>query len=149
FAPPSNHEHLAGLEWLIGDWAADSEKGEVARVAFSWSEGQNFMLSSFTTTFKNIAIGGGTQWIGWDPQAKTVRSSTFQNAGGCGEATWTRDGDKWVSKATGTTPDGKKLSATNTLTRIDADTISWQSKDRTEEGKPLPEIQPIKLKRVK
>ncbi len=149
FTPPSNHEQLSGLEWLIGDWAADSEKGEIARVAFTWTDSSNFIVSSFTTTFKNITIGGGSQWIGWDPLSKSVRSWTFETNGGFGEGTWSQDGDKWVVKSTGVLRDGKKLTGTNILTRLDADTMTWQAKDRTEDGKPLPDVKPIKMKRVK
>src|SRR5262245_12431146 len=32
FAPPTNYEHLKPLEWLVGDWADEAEKGHVARV---------------------------------------------------------------------------------------------------------------------
>jgi uncharacterized protein (TIGR02246 family) len=149
YTPPSNHEHLAGLEWVIGDWASDGDKGEVVRVEFAWTESRNFVLASFATTFKNITIGGGTQRIGWDPLAKNIRSWTFETNGGFGEGTWTQDGDKWVAKSTGVVREGKKVTATNILTRIDADTMSWESKDRTEDGKPLPDIKPIKMKRVK
>jgi hypothetical protein len=45
--------------------------------------------------------------------------------------------------------DGKKLAATNILTRLEADTFTWESKNRTEDGKQLPDIKPIKMKRVK
>src|SRR5438876_7380369 len=82
YAPPSNQEKLEGLEWAIGDWADEAEKGEVARASFEWAENQNFIVSTFATTFKNIAIAGGTQWIGWDPQKKQVRSWTFDSHGG-------------------------------------------------------------------
>jgi hypothetical protein len=121
----------------------------VARVAFAWSENQNFIVSTFTTTFKDISIGGGTTWIGWDPLAKQVRSWTFETNGGFGEGKWTRDGDKWVVKATAVLRDGKNLTATNVLTRLDADTLTCEAKDRTEDGKELFAIKPIKLKRVK
>jgi uncharacterized protein (TIGR02246 family) len=148
-AEPGTHENLRGLEWLIGEWSEESEKGEKVRVIFEWSPSQSFITSSFTTTFKNLAIGGGTQWIGWDPLAKHIRSWTFENNGGFGDGIWTQDGDKWTVKATGVLSDGKKLTATNIVTRIDADTMSFQAKDRTEDGKPLPDIKPIKLKRAK
>jgi uncharacterized protein (TIGR02246 family) len=149
FAPPTNQEHFRGLEWAIGDWAAESDKGETARVSFAYEDSQNFMISTFTTTFKNLAIGGGTQWIGWDPIAKGIRSWTFESGGGFGEATWTQDGDKWVVKATGVLREGKKLAATNIITKIDADTMTWESKNRTEDGKALPDVKPVKMKRVK
>jgi uncharacterized protein (TIGR02246 family) len=149
FSPPTNHHHLSGLEWTIGDWAAEADKGETARVSFAWSASQNFLVSSVTTTFKQISIGGATQWIGWDPLAKHIRSWTFEDNGGFGEGTWTGDGDRWVIKSTAVLHDGKKMAATNIVTRVDADTFTWQSKDRTEDGKPLPDIKPITLKRVK
>ena len=149
FAAATNQEHFRGLEWVLGDWAADSEKGETARVSFAYTDDQNFMISTFATTSKNIAIGGGTQWIDWDPIAKGIRSWTFETGGAFGEGTWTQEGEKWVVKATGVLRDGKKLAATQILTRVDGDTMTWESKNRTEDGKNLPDIKPVKLKRVK
>ncbi len=149
YAAPSNQEHFRGLEWIIGDWAADAAKGETARVAFAYTDSQNFITSSFTTTFKNVMIGGGTQWIGYDPLAKGLRSWTFETSGGFGEGTWKQDGDKWTIKSTAVLRDGKKLTATNIITHIDEDTMSWEAKNRTEDGKELPDIKPIKMKRVK
>jgi len=149
FAAPSHKEHLEALEWVIGDWAAESDKGETARIAFEWGPNQNFLISTFTTTFKSISIGGGTQWIGWDPLAKQIRSWTFENAGGFGEGTFTPSGEKWIIKASGVLADGKKIAATNILSRIDPDTMSWQSTERSFDGKMLPEVKGITLKRVK
>jgi uncharacterized protein (TIGR02246 family) len=150
FAPTTNYEHLRGLEWAIGDWADDSAKGEVARVSFAWSENQGFIVSNFTTTFKNIAIGGGTQWIGWDPRAKQLRSWTFDTDGGFGEGTWAGEGKgKWVIKTKMVLQDGKQVVATNVLTRVDADTLAWQSRDRSVDGNVLPDTKEIRMKRVK
>jgi uncharacterized protein (TIGR02246 family) len=149
YAAPSNYEHLRGLEWAIGEWADEGEKGEVARVSFAWAENQNFIVSTFATTIKNIAVGGGTQWIGWDPAARKVRAWTFDNDGGFGEAVWTKDGNKWVVKTTATLRDGKRASSTNTITKVDADTVTWQSTDRTLDGKAVPDIKEVRMKRVK
>jgi uncharacterized protein (TIGR02246 family) len=149
FAAPNNHEHLAELEWLVGSWADENDKGEVARATYSWADNQNFIVSEFTTTFKQLAIGGGTQWIGWDAAAKNIRSWVFETGGGFGEGSWTRKGDKWTIKATATLPDGKKMTATNVITRVDADTFTWQSHDRTVDGKSLPDVKAITMKRAK
>ncbi len=59
YAPPSNYEHLKELEWAVGDWADEGENGPAARVSFEWSESQNFILGTFTATFKNIEVTGG------------------------------------------------------------------------------------------
>lgn len=147
YTPPSNYEHLKGLEWLIGEWIDDVEKGEAARISFEWTDNQNFIVTHFTTTIKNATIGGGTAWIGWDPTAKTVRSWMFESNGGFGGGTWTKSGPKWTSKSSATLPDGTKATATNIITRVDADSITWEVKDRTLDGKPLPDIKAVKMKR--
>ncbi len=149
YAPPSNYEHLKDLEWAVGDWAAEGENGQAAHISFDWSEGQNFILGTFEATFKNIALSEGAQRIGWDPIKKEVRSWTFDEDGGFGEGAWSKDGDRWVIKSELVLPDGKKITATNVITRVDADTISWQSKDRTVDGKPAPDVKEVKMKRVK
>ena len=59
-------------------------------------------------------------------------------------ATWTKDGDRWVVDSERVLPDGKKIVATNIITRIDADAITWQSKDRTVDGKPAPDVKEVK-----
>jgi uncharacterized protein (TIGR02246 family) len=150
FSAASNHEYLRGLEWAIGEWASEGgDKGETARVAFAWAPSQNFIVSSFTTTFKNVSIGGGTQWIGWDPLAKQIRSWTFEDGGGFGEGTWTHEGDKWTIKSKAVLRDAKRLSATNIITRLDADTMTFQMTDLMEDGKSLPGGKTVKLKRIK
>jgi hypothetical protein len=121
----------------------------VARLAFRWSHGQNFIVADFTTTFKNVSQGGGTQWIGWDPVAKKVRSWSFETSGGFGEGSWTKDGNTWTIKTTATLPDGTKASATNVITHIDPDTITLSSKDRRRDGKEVPDGKEVRMKRRK
>jgi uncharacterized protein (TIGR02246 family) len=150
YAPPNNHEHLSELEWIIGNWAAESGKSaETAQASFAWADQQNFIVSSFTTTFKDIAIGGATQWIGYDAAAKQIRSWTFENNGGFGEGKWAREGDRWEIKTAAVLRDGKQVTATNVLTRLDADTFTWQARDITVDGKAMPAVKEVKMKRVK
>jgi uncharacterized protein (TIGR02246 family) len=149
YTPPGNYEHLRGLEGLIGSWAGDAESGQTARVSFAWTENQNFITSTFETNFKNIAVSAGTQWIGWDPTAKAVRSWSFQTNGGFGDGAWSREGKTWTIKTTAVLPDGKKASATEVVSPIDADTVSFRATNRVLDGKPLPDIKEITLKRVK
>ena len=44
---------------------------------------------------------------------------------------------------------GKKVSATNVLTRTDDDHLSWQMTKLTVDGQALPDPPPLKMKRVK
>jgi len=149
YTAPNHSEHLRGLEWLIGGWADEAEKGEVAQVHFSWSDNGNFIISSFSTSIKGVPIGGGTQWIAWDPAMKRIRSWTFQSSGGFAEAVWTQDSNKWLSKTTATLPDGKKVTATNIVTRVDANTVTWQSTGRMVDGKAVPDSPAVRMKRLK
>jgi uncharacterized protein (TIGR02246 family) len=148
FVPKSNHEHLSGLEWVVGTWTAENDKGEAEHLAVSWAEGQNFLIGTFAATIKGVAVGRATHWIGWDPRTKRVRSWIFDAAGGFGEGSWTKDGDKWVVKTKSVLQDGKEATATFVLGRVDAGNLTVQAKDRTVNGVALPDAKEFKLKRV-
>lgn len=147
--PHSNAQHLQELEWLLGAWKGEEEKGESARATFAWAENQNFIVSSFATTLNGVPVVGGTQWIGWDAVDKKIRSWSFYSGGGFGEATWTRDGNKWTLTTTARSADGRKVTATNLVTQVDADTATWQVKSLTVDGKTMPDAPLLKLKRVR
>jgi uncharacterized protein (TIGR02246 family) len=147
--PPSNAEKLEDVAWLIGAWTNEDDKGPGAKASFSWAENQNFIVSTFSTTLKDVPVAGGTQWIGWDGAAKHIRSWSFDSNGAISEAVWSTDGDnRLVSKATTTLPDGTKVSATNVVTRVDAGHFTWQSTKRTADGKSLPDTPAVKMKRA-
>ena len=74
---------------------------------------------------------------------------TFDSSGGFGDATWTSKDGRWYVKTHSVLRDGKKASATNVITVLDAHTISWQSTHRTLEGEALPDTKVVKMKRVK
>jgi uncharacterized protein (TIGR02246 family) len=149
FTPPGNYEHLRGLEWAVGEWTGEAEKGLTERLALAWTENQNFLVASFSTGFKDLTVGRAQQWIGWDPVAKHVRSWIFDSNGGFGEGTWAQEGKKWVVKTSSVLQDGQKATATYVVTRVDANTLTLQARDRSVAGKPLPDTKEVKLKRVK
>ena len=149
FVAPTNYEHLRGLEWAIGDWLGTSETGDVERLSFSWTDGQTFMVSNFTTTAKNVIVGGATVWTGWDPVAKNVRSWLFDSTGGFGDGVWTHDGKKLSLKTSMVLQDGKKAGATYVLTPVDGETLTLQARERSLDGKSLPDTKEVKLKRAK
>ena len=146
--PPSNARHLEDLVWLIGDWKGE-DKGESGSASFHWAENENFIVSEFATTLNGIAVYGGTQWIAWDAIDKQIRSFSFYSGGGFGEAVWSKDDNKWSVKTTARTADGKKVSATNVVTKTDNDHVTWQMTKLTVDGKSLPDPKPVKMKRVK
>jgi uncharacterized protein (TIGR02246 family) len=148
YTPPGSYEHLRGLDWAIGEWVDETDGPEIDHVTFEWSEDGNFLISTQDVTVKDTLVSRATEWIGWDPAASQVRSWSFVADGSIGENTWSGEGDQWIIKTNATLPDGKKVAATNIITRNGPDAITWQSKDRTLDGKALPDVNEIKMKRV-
>jgi uncharacterized protein (TIGR02246 family) len=149
YIPPSNYGKLRGLEFAIGEWAGQTDKGEGERLTLAWDDNQNFIEGNFSTTARNVLVGQAKVWIGWDPVAKRVRSWLFDATGGFGDGSWTKDGKKWTVKTSMTLPDGKKATSTFTIASVDADTITLQATGRTVDDQKLPDTKEIKLKRVK
>src|SRR5262249_36366682 len=83
FIPPGNYEHLRALEFAVGDWASEGDKGAVQRLSVSWDDQQNFLHATFESTIRDDSVGTARQWIGWDPNAKQIRSWMFDVTGGC------------------------------------------------------------------
>ncbi len=135
----SAYGDLAPLEWLIGDWI-DEGRTETVETTFRWDENKSFLLEEFQVVKDGSVVLKGTQRIGWDPQAKQIRSWTFDSAGGFGEATWTPVGDNWVVKAKAVTADGTSALATRTLTRAAAERVIWTATERLAGDEQLPDL---------
>lgn len=146
--PPTNAEHFADLEWLIGEWVGENDKGESGTASYSWAENQNFIVSRFTTTLNGVPVVGGTQWLVWDAIDKQIRSFSFYSGGGFGQAVWKKTETGWAIEVTGKSSAGQKLSATNVLTKTDDDHATWQLTKLTVDGQTVPDAAPLKLKRV-
>ena len=144
---PDEGVSLHDLDWLIGTWEAKTEEAEV-RTTYGWGDQKNSIRCQITIKGPNRNITA-TQFLLRDPRTGQLRSWLFDNDGGFGDGTWARDGRRWVITATGVQADGGELTATNILTPVDHDTFTWQSTQRTLEGEALPNVPPVKVRRVK
>ena len=135
----SAYGQLQPLEWLIGEWI-DEGRTEVIEAKFRWDDNKSFLLEEFQVIREGEVVLKGTQRIGWDPQAKHIRSWIFDSAGGFGEATWTPVDDKWICKAKGVSSEGDSASATRTLLRAAQDRVIWSSTDRLAGDEQLPDL---------
>jgi uncharacterized protein (TIGR02246 family) len=138
---------LRDLDWLIGTWEAKTEDTEV-RTTYEWDARKNSIRCRITIKGKDQNVTA-TQVLLKDPRTGQLRSWIFDDDGGFGDGAWARDGKRWVITATGVQGDGGELTATNILTPVNKDTFTWQSKERTLDDEPLPNIPPIKVTRVK
>jgi hypothetical protein len=144
---PEEGTSIHDLEWLIGTWEAKAEGADV-RTAYTWDDKKNSIRCQITIKGPDRTIAA-MQVLLKDPRNGQLRSWIFDDEGGFGDASWTRDGKRWLIAAAGVQGDGGELTALNILAPIDRDNFTWQSTQRTLDGEELPNIAPIKVTRVK
>jgi uncharacterized protein (TIGR02246 family) len=144
---PSEGTSLRDLDWLIGTWEAKREDTEV-RTTYEWWGNKSFIRMQITIKQKG-QTREGFQMIAKDRSTGEIRSWTFDAEGSFGEATWSLDGKKWVQDSAGVTEDGTVLAQTNILTRIDDNTFTFQSVERSVNGQEVDDIPPVRVTRVK
>lgn len=145
-ADMSAHDHLKELAWLVGDWVDESSHATV-KSHIDWDESKNFLIQKFQLHVHGGVAMSGTMRIGWDAVSKQFRSWVFDSEGGFVEGVWTRDGDEWIVKSHGSTPQGAAASGTAVYKAVDRDTIAWRSYDRTIGGEKTPDVDEIIIKR--
>ena len=144
------HDRLSELAWLIGDWEeADKTTGLSVRSQYVWARGGSFITRNITVKRDGSTILEGWQIIGWDPVEERIRSWTFDGEGGFAGGLWTREGDRWLLRESGVTPEGRRTSADNTIAKLGDDRFTWESNNRTLDGEPQPGISRIEIHRVK
>jgi uncharacterized protein (TIGR02246 family) len=144
---PSEGNSLHDLEWLIGTWEAKREDAEI-HATYEWWGDKAFIRVNLTIKQKE-RTSKGFQMIGKDRSNSQVRSWSFDEEGSFGEATWNRDGRKWLQASTAVLEDGSVQEMTHILTWINNDAFTFQSVQRVLNGEPMPDIAPIRVTRVK
>jgi uncharacterized protein (TIGR02246 family) len=147
-AEPATTSPLQELAWLVGQWGDESAEADVV-ANVSWTKNNAFLNYSFKVSAPGIDELEGTQVIGWDPAAGTIRSWMFDSDAGFGEGLWTKKDNSWIVKFTQVLPDGRKASATNIYTQVDNDTCTWKSIGRQVDGQFLPNVEEVKMVRKK
>jgi uncharacterized protein (TIGR02246 family) len=144
----AGEDKLVDLDWLVGAWDMKSKDREV-RLTFAWDENKARLLCQVARKEGGKFTSSAKQVIGLDPQRGQLRSWTFDDDGGHGQALWFRDGHQWVQDAIGVLPDGTPTSATNILKRINDDEFTWRSVGRTVAGESVPDREVVTATRVK
>jgi len=139
---------VADLAWIAGEWKSVLGSGAEIRTHYTVRPNEKFIDVVFELKEKDFALKG-TQVIGVDPATGKLHTWTFEGDGGVGNADWNRDGDHWVLSAVGILTDGRVLTETNVIRKIDDNTMTWQSVDRMLGETPLSDLPPVKITRVK
>ncbi|QEG02157.1 SnoaL-like domain protein [Stieleria maiorica] len=138
----SNEDHLKDLQWMIGSWVDQDDRGRVETTC-QWTKNRNFMVRMFSMVVGDQIEQSGMQIIGWDAAAGQIRSWVFDSRGGFSDGVWEQKDKKWYIQSTGTMHDGSKMSATNILTYVDDNTLTWQSINRIVDGELLPNVDEV------
>tara|TARA_R110002049_G_scaffold50370_2_gene143000 strand:+ start:72831 stop:73742 length:912 start_codon:yes stop_codon:yes gene_type:complete len=138
---------LRELEWLIGEWVDDAGETKVS-TTFRWSANKAFLLRSFSVQTASGVAMQGTQVIGWDTTAQTIRSWSFNSDGSFGEAQWTRQSDGWLAKSVQQLATGETATGTYSMQRIDEDAFTMQLLGHEIDGQPQPAGPSVKIVRV-
>jgi uncharacterized protein (TIGR02246 family) len=144
-AAPANSA-LQDLAWLVGQWVDDTPEANVGATV-TWTKNKTFLNYAFKVSAPGMDDLEGTQIIGWDPAAGTIRSWMFDSDGGFGEGIWTKKGNSWVIKFHQVMPDGRKASATNIYTLVDGNACTWKSIGRKVDDQFLPNVDEVKMVR--
>ena len=133
----SPHEQLLQLAWMLGEWVNESDDG-IVKTNCKWSGDGNFLLREFDVKVEGRIALRGTQRIGWDAQRKQFRMWVFDDRGGFAEGLLSRDGERWITRASGVRSDGQSVSTTNAFTALGKDRILWETLERTVGGEAVP-----------
>jgi uncharacterized protein (TIGR02246 family) len=144
---PSAYSQLQALEWMIGSWQ-DKSSDQVVQTKATWAGDKNFLVRTFKVKGADQSETEGWEIVGWDPIRQQIRSWIFDSNGGFGEASWARDGDDWLIRASNVLPDGSRSTAENVLTRVDNNNFTWESQNRTLNGEPQPALDKIEVQRA-
>jgi len=145
---PSHYEELKPLEWMIGRWV-DKDKGDDVNIETEckWTKNKTFITRSFSVTVGDHLDISGMQIVGWDAESKTIRSWTFDSDGGFAEGKWTHKGDQWFIHNKGVLADGRKATMSNVIKKVDDNSYTWQTVERTAGGALLPNVDEVMIVR--
>lgn len=139
--------YMRDLSWLVGSWDSQMQ-GRAMRLDAEWIANRNYIRCTFHPAQKTSMEHTRTQLIGYNPLTQCIVSWHFGPTGGFGYSEWVKNGNKYVELARMVEPDGTRARATNTLTRIDNNTFTWQSTNRMLGGARLPDTAEVKVVRA-
>jgi uncharacterized protein (TIGR02246 family) len=144
----TSEQRLSGLIWLVGEWKAELSGGKSYRMTCQWLPEKSFLSRTFTVSEAGKSLSSGTQIIGFDPLASQVVSWTFDSTGGFGHEIWEDRGSEWRSYASSVLPDGATALSTNVLTKVNDDSFTWRSVERSLNDQLLPDTAEVRVERV-
>jgi uncharacterized protein (TIGR02246 family) len=130
---------LEQLAWLVGRWAAKSEKYQIS-LECNWDLDKRFLVQRFHIRSSEDDFQVAT-WIAFDPSQGRFRSWYFDSRGGYGGGPWSLRGNVWRTDIVAVLPDGRLGSSWMTWEQVDENTAIWRAIEREVGGEPLPDAE--------
>jgi uncharacterized protein (TIGR02246 family) len=146
-AKPSNYNRLDDFEWLIGAWQGGEGDVQI-KTTCRWLSNKSFIERTYQVTNAGLPSTSGTQIIGWDPEQQQICSWNFTSDSGHAFNVWKPHASGWWTHSSGVLGDGTKTTAVNVFQKLDENTLSLKSTDRTVGGVRLPDLKEVIFKRV-
>jgi uncharacterized protein (TIGR02246 family) len=144
---PSNYKRLNDFEWMIGTWQG-GEGNDRIETKCHWLKNKSFIERTYQVFKAGLPSTSGTQIIGWDPELQQICSWSFSSDSGYARNVWKPRANGWWTQSSGVLGDGTKTAAVNVFQRVDDDTLSLKSTDRTLGGARIPDLKEVIFKRV-
>ncbi|MFM8573618.1 MAG: YybH family protein [Pirellula sp.] len=138
--PPTPHEALEGLAWIVGEWINESGDTKV-HLNYRWDENGNFIVGDINITAGDQVLMKSFQRIAWDASQGKFRSWTFDSDGGFGEGVWNATPNGLVMQNSAVGPDGLRGTATVKLVSDSKDRFTVQGIHRMSEGMEAPDYE--------
>ncbi len=142
----STFDNVADFEKFIGSWSCENGSTRVATTC-RWIADKKYIERKFSVTENGAVTQTGVQIIGWNPTEQQISSWLFDSTGGHDFAIWTPRKNGWETSSTGYTTDGTPTSASNILTHVDDNSMTWKSIHRMLGDQPLADTGELVLKR--
>jgi uncharacterized protein (TIGR02246 family) len=143
---PSNYHRLDDFEWLIGTWQAGAGENRIETTC-RWLKNKSFVERTYQVITAGLPSASGLQIIGWDPQQQQLCSWNFSSDSGYAKEVWKPLANGWWTLSSGVTGDGTKTTAIKVFQKLDDDTLSLKSTDRTRGGVRLPDLKEVIIRR--
>ncbi len=145
-ASPSNYHRLDDFEWLIGTWQAG--EGDVRiETTCRWLKNKSFVERTYQVVKAGLPATSGTQIIGWDPEQQQLCSWNFSSDSSYAKEVWKPLANGWWTQSSGVLGDGTRTTAVKVFQKLDDNTLSLKSTNRTAGGVRLPDLKEVILRR--
>lgn len=149
---PSARAALADLAWMLGRWqSSDAKSGTSVDATYEKVLGGHAIVGRIKTVKKDGSTVEAMDVIQADRRTGRVRSWTLDSTGSHAEGEFVTDGTSFnrsLVAAPGDPRVGDQAEWVQVLTPLGRDLVLWHSIERTLDGRPLPDTDPIHLRRV-